>query len=116
MSTEPTCHDCGTTSGLGEETTFIETDGTMYEGYVCAPCSDAAEGVQPQTRWIDTGSGPGVEVPVRVAQERHRVQVAYRAWLDHATACDGCQSGQARVCETARPLWAAYLSARANYR
>lgn len=84
---------------------------TNHTGQDCETASSS----QPETRWIDTGSGPGVEVPVRVSQEKHRVQVAYRTWLDHATSCDRCQSGQAHACETARPLWAAYTSARAHY-
>jgi hypothetical protein len=65
-----------------------------------------------EERWMDTGSGPGAMVRVHVTQADVRVRTAYRAWLDHAVACRGCQAGHGRACETARPLWAAYTAAR----
>lgn len=63
-------------------------------------------------RWLDTGSGPGAVVRVRVTRVNQAVQAAYRAWLDHATSCPTCRDGGARECTVVRPLWDAYQAAR----
>ncbi|MEU4098964.1 hypothetical protein [Streptomyces sp. NPDC026673] len=63
-------------------------------------------------RWLDTGSGPGAVVRVRVTGVNHVVQAAYRAWLDHATSCGTCRDGAAGECTVVQPLWDAYQAAR----
>lgn len=102
----PTCQECGSTAGALESLTVSEPDGTMYDGHLCAGCRDDAcdppSHRNQLSRWLDTGSGPGVMIPVRAVHP----QAAYRAWLEHTTACDRCRAGL--ECETVRPLWAAY--------
>jgi len=61
-------------------------------------------------RWLDTGSGPGVMVPVRRAVADMRVRQTYAAWLGHATGCPVCRAS--RECETAAGLWSAYRAVR----
>jgi len=57
-------------------------------------------------RWLDTGSGPGAMVPVRVAVADMAVRTAYAAWLDHAVSCDDCRTSH--PCDDAAALWSAY--------
>jgi hypothetical protein len=58
-------------------------------------------------QWRDTGSGPGAMVRVIIAEGE--MQRRYRAFLDHAQACPGCETQE---CETGRDLWWAYKETR----
>jgi hypothetical protein len=61
-------------------------------------------------RWIDTGSGPGVTVPVPPRTDRH---AAYEAFLDHYGngLCVRCAESPTGRCAPAQRLWAAWREA-----
>jgi len=61
--------------------------------------------------WRDSGSASGHMQQVASSGTYNRIQTAYRAYIDHATACEGCGHG-ATKCGTADELWAAYRAAR----
>ncbi|MFE9765133.1 hypothetical protein ACFYPC_11460 [Streptomyces sp. NPDC005808] len=62
-------------------------------------------------QWEDSGSGPGHMQKVADNGTCNRVQAAYRAYLDHSVACEGCGHGETR-CPTADELWRAYRAAQ----
>lgn len=59
----------------------------------------------------DSGSASGHMQAVAASGTFDRMQSAYRAYIDHATACDGCGHGEKR-CATADQLWREYKAAR----
>ncbi|WP_143674282.1 MULTISPECIES: hypothetical protein [Streptomyces] len=61
--------------------------------------------------WRDSGSAFGHMQAVADSGTYSRIQTAYRAYITHATACEGCGHGQAK-CTTADQLWRAYKAAR----
>ncbi len=71
-------------------------------GHVAAPGQPA--------RWLDTGSGPGVMVPVRVAVRQGSALAAYRTLLDHLMTCPECSDPTG--CPEAQELRAAYRQLR----
>ncbi|MFF1640642.1 hypothetical protein ACFVXA_24025 [Streptomyces sp. NPDC058246] len=62
-------------------------------------------------QWRDSGSACGHMQQVAGSGAYHRIQTAYRAYIDHATTCDGCRHGEVR-CARADDLWDAYRAAR----
>ncbi|MFF4347838.1 hypothetical protein [Streptomyces sp. NPDC001530] len=61
--------------------------------------------------WRDSGSASGHMQRVADSGTYSRMQTAYRAYINHATGCDGCGYGERR-CSTADQLWRAYRAAR----
>lgn len=61
--------------------------------------------------WRESGSASGHMQMVADSGTFSRIQTAYRAYIDHATTCDGCGHGERR-CSTADQLWRAYRAAR----
>jgi len=61
--------------------------------------------------WRDSGSASGHMRAVADSGTFNRMQSAYRAYIDHATVCDGCGHGEKR-CAEADQLWRAYRAAR----
>ena len=61
--------------------------------------------------WRDSGSGHGHMQMVADSGTYSRMQTAYRAYINHATACDGCGHGERR-CAEADELWRTYRAAR----
>lgn len=61
--------------------------------------------------WHDSGSSSGHLQTVADSGTFNRAQTAYRAYLNHATECDGCVRGEKR-CPAADRLWRAYRDAR----
>ncbi|WP_028804836.1 hypothetical protein [Streptomyces sp. 142MFCol3.1] len=61
--------------------------------------------------WQDNGSSSGRMQRVASTGTYHRIQTAYRAYIDHATTCDDCGHGDKR-CAEADQLWRAYRTAR----
>jgi len=64
------------------------------------------------TRWDVRDSGSAFGQLQRVASNATfvKMQRAYRAWLAHTTACEGCLPVDAR-CPVAADLWQAYQDA-----
>ncbi|MFD4528151.1 hypothetical protein ACFWP7_30315 [Streptomyces sp. NPDC058470] len=61
--------------------------------------------------WRDSGSASGHMQRVADSGTYNRVQAAYRAYINHATACAGCGHGETK-CATADELWCSYRAAR----
>lgn len=61
--------------------------------------------------WRGFGSGPGHMQAVADSGTYSRMQTAYRAYINHSTACDACGHGETK-CAAADQLWRAYKAAR----
>ncbi|MFE2544818.1 hypothetical protein [Actinacidiphila glaucinigra] len=62
-------------------------------------------------RWIDTGSGPGRMIPIRVAAAVGRANNHYRQFLDHSKDCAEC-AASTDGCATAKELLQEWFSER----
>lgn len=63
--------------------------------------------------FLDTGDGPKPLTLASGAVLESKVQLAYRAYIEHRPGCEQCRAGDTLQCKAADALWDAYREVRA---